>query len=66
MAYTYQDIIDKCEEAFQNINAFYQAKVVNYKGKTKDTDEYYSEVVAKFLLDNIDKFKQSIQRLMRN
>ena len=65
MAYTYQEIINKCQDAFQNVKTFYQADVVNYRGRTSDTNEYYSEVVAKFILDNIDVFRTAIPVIMR-
>lgn len=65
MGYTYKQVILKCQEAFSEIETFYQAKVVNYRGKTSDTDEYYSEVVAKFVLDNLEEFKAKIPVIMR-
>ena len=65
MKYTYQKIIEKCQEAFKDIKTFYQADVVNYRGKTSDTNEYYSEVVAKFVLDNIEEFRRGIPIIKR-
>ncbi len=65
MNYTYQKIIEKCQTAFEDIKTFYQADVVNYRGKTSDTNEYYSEVVAKFVLDNIKEFREGIQVIKR-
>ena len=57
MARTYsrQEIINFCEEASKDMGTFYQQKFVNYKGKTKEK-EYYTEIIAKWLLDNLDKF----------
>lgn len=65
MYYTYQDIINMCHSEFKDIKTFYQADVVNYRGKTSDTGEYYTEVVAKFVLDNIDAFKAGIPMITR-
>ena len=65
MAYTYDEIIGKCQTAFGDIKTFYQADVVNYRGKTSDTGEYYTEVVARFVLDNIDAFKNGIPMITR-
>lgn len=65
MKYTYQKIIEKCQDAFRDIKTFYQADVVNYRGKTSDTNEYYSEVVAKFVLDNIEEFRRGIPIIKR-
>jgi hypothetical protein len=65
MGYTYEQVIIKCREALLDVKTFYQAKVVNYRGKTSDTDEYYSEVVAKFVLDNLEEFKAKIPIIMR-
>lgn len=65
MDYTYHKIIKKCQTAFEDIKTFYQADVVNYRGKTSDTGEYYTEVVAKFVLDNIDAFKTGIPMIAR-
>ena len=38
---------------------------MNYRGKTSDTGEYYTEVVARFVLDNIDAFKTGIPMIAR-
>lgn len=65
MGYTYQEIVEKCREAFSDIKTFYQADVVNYRGKTSDTNEYYSEIVSKFILDNIETFRNGIPMIKR-
>lgn len=65
MDYTYQEIIEKCHTVFLDSKTFYQSDVVNYRGKTSDTDEYYSEVVAKFVLNNIEDFKKAIPAITR-
>jgi len=35
---------------------FYKRKVVNYRGTTSDSKEYYTEVVAEWILKNIYLF----------
>lgn len=54
--YTRREILQWCNEASVNIDTFYRRPFVNYKGKTSDTDEIYTEVVAGWCLENIDKF----------
>lgn len=65
MEYTRQQIIDKCEDAFLDIKTFYQADIINYRGKTSDTEEYYTEVIAEFVCNNIDKYVSSIPMITR-
>ncbi len=54
--YSKQEIISFCKKASENMASFYQEDFVNYKGKTKE-GEYYTEIIAEWLLDNLDKFK---------
>lgn len=54
--YTRKNIIEQCEIAIGNPTLFYTQKFVNYRGKTSDTKEYYTEVVAEFLYNNRSKF----------
>ena len=56
MGYTRAWIISQCEDAFKKIKSFYQKPLVNYRGKTEDTDEYYTEVIAEFLCNNISAY----------
>lgn len=65
MGYAEQEIISKCEEAFADINTFYQAEVVNYRGYTSDTNEPYTEVVARYLCDRINAFTLGIPQIIR-
>lgn len=53
MGYTRQKIIDKIEIAQENMQLFYKADFINYRGKTSDTDEYYTEIVSEWLLENL-------------
>lgn len=54
--YSKQDIIDRCklQSSGDNFKSFYNNGMVNYRGKTQDTKEFYTEVIAKYLLDNYD------------
>lgn len=65
LGYTELDIISKCQDALLNINTFYQAKFINYRGKTNDTKKDYSEVIVDFILDNINLFRNNISVISR-
>ena len=54
MAYFRQQIIEKIEEAKENMQLFYKSDFVNYRGRTSDTDEYYTEIVCEWLLKNLE------------
>ncbi len=56
MYYTEEQIIVKCENASKDMTFFYNADFVNYKGRTKEK-RYYTEIVAQWLLDNMDLFR---------
>ena len=62
--YSKHDILKKCELAICDAASFYQQGFVNYTGVTSDTQEYYTEVVAKFVLEHLSAFK-SIERISR-
>ena len=53
LEYSRDDIFKKCRNAFCDIKTFYKQPFINYNGKTEDTNEYHTEVVAEFLCDNI-------------
>ncbi len=65
MGYTRTETLNECEKAIRDIKTFYQADFINYRGKTSDTDEYYTEVVAEFICDNIGRFKTEIPMITR-
>lgn len=52
MGYTREKIIRKIENASRDMRLFYKQDFINYLGKTTDTDEYYTEVVCEWLLNN--------------
>ncbi|MDE7267467.1 MAG: hypothetical protein K2N89_08385 [Lachnospiraceae bacterium] len=65
MGYTREQILEQCRKAFQNKNTFYKKEFINYRGKTTDTREYYTEVIAEFLCDNITDYINGIDCITR-
>ena len=65
MGYTKQEILSECERAFQNKSTFYKNGFVNYRGRTTDTREYYTEVVAAFLCGNLAEYMSGIETITR-
>lgn len=65
LGYTKEYILTKCAEAFKDKNTFYKQSFINYRGKTEDTDEYFTEVIASFLCDHIDEYKNGIDKISR-
>ena len=58
MKYTRNFILSACDEAAQkDIRLFYTSDFINYRGKTSDTNEFYTEVVAEWVLNNLDLIK---------
>lgn len=64
MTYTKEDILNKCKEAFKNTSTFYQADVINYRGKTAD-GILYNEIVAEFICDNFNALANGIVSITR-
>ena len=55
--YSKDEIIKKLEVAKSEMWKFYSQDFVNYRGKTSDKErDYYTEITAKWLLDNIELF----------
>ena len=65
MDYTRNNIIEKCKNAFKDIKTFYKQSFINYNGKTTDTNEYYTEVISKFLIDNLNEYISGIPQITR-
>ena len=65
MGKTRQDILNDCADKMDDIKTFYQEPFINYKGKTSDTKEYFTEVVAEFICDHIDQFRNGILPVTR-
>ena len=56
--YSRQEILAKLHDASGDMATFYQIPAVNYRGQTKDTGEFYSEVIADWCCNNINLFKK--------
>ena len=55
--YSKDEIIKKMEVAKSEMWKFYSQDFVNYRGKTSDKErDYYTEIIAEWLLDNIELF----------
>ena len=65
MGYTRKEILEECAKAFKSKNTFYKNEFINYRGKTTDTKEYYTEVVAEFLCANIEEYVNGIDIISR-
>ena len=65
MGYSRDDILQKCKVAFDDIRTFYKQPFINYNGRTDDTNEYYTEVVADFLCRNISAYINGIPQITR-
>ncbi|TKZ36341.1 hypothetical protein [Brachyspira catarrhinii] len=61
--YTKNEIINKLEN-LKDISTLYKEDFINYRGNTTDTKEKYTEVVAEWLLNNIDLLYK-IQKITR-
>lgn len=52
-AYTKKYVLEKLSSAFQTPATLYKKPFINYRGKTSDTREKHTEVLAAALLENI-------------
>lgn len=52
------EILEMIENAKFDIRSFYKQDFVNYAGKTKDSKEYYTEIIAEWLLSHVDLFNK--------
>ena len=52
------EILEMIENAKFDIRSFYKQDFVNYAGKTKDSREYYTEIIAEWLLSHVDLFNK--------
>lgn len=64
--YTRAETISKIEEAVKEMSTFYKAECVNYTGTTykADGDEYYTEIISEYLLENYNLFDH-IEKIRR-
>lgn len=65
MGYTRKCILEKCNNALIDIRTFYKQDFINYRGKTIDTNELCSEIISKFVCDNINLFYNTIPQITR-
>ena len=65
MGYTEKEIIEMCENKILNPATFYQADVVNYRGRTTDTCVLYNEIVAEYVCNHLAEFVDGIQKITR-
>lgn len=56
--YSKNEILEMIENAKFDIRSFYKQDFVNYTGKTKDSKEYYTEIIAEWLLSHVDLFNK--------
>ena len=64
--YTKKETIIKLDYELSEIESLYQKGIVNWKGITKDTEEYYTEIIAKKLLeDGIENNLGKIKTIIR-
>lgn len=65
MGYKKSDILAMCNKNIKNINTFYKADCINYRGKCSDTGDPFTEVIAEFVLDHLQEFKNNITQITR-
>lgn len=65
MGYTRSQIEEMCRTGMKCPQTFYREKFVNYRGKTEDTAEYYTEVAAQFVSDHMKEFLRGIVEIKR-
>ncbi len=58
MGYTKEQIILRLEELSSNMPLLYKKGCINYRGKTTDTKEYYTEVISQWLLEHLYLLEQ--------
>ena len=58
MGYTKKELLCMIEQAALDMPTFYKCDFINYRGATADTHEYYTEVIAEWLLSNLSKLDE--------
>ncbi len=56
MKKTKKETIDEFKKEISDIENLYKSKCINWTGKTKDTNELYSEIISNELLRNLKEF----------
>ncbi len=62
---TRQEIFDEIDKAKNDMDNFYKKNFINYRGKTKNTNEYYTEIVAEWLLQDTENYLNKITKISR-
>jgi hypothetical protein len=64
--YTSKWTIKKCDDAkkMKKLNLFYKEDFLNYSGLTSDSNERYTEVIAGWVIEKLEEFKQ-IEQICR-
>lgn len=58
IGYTKSDLLNLIVRASNDMSTFYQQDFVNYRGKTAETGELYTEVIAMWCADNLADFER--------
>ena len=58
MGYTREQILLRLEELASKMPLLYKQRCINYRGKATDTKEYYTEVIAQWLLEHLELLEQ--------
>lgn len=58
VGYTRNEILERLEDSASRIALFYKEDFINYRGKTTDTKEDYTEVISEWLLSHIDLLEE--------
>lgn len=58
--YDEREVINLYKDSVElkSIDQLYKKKFINWKGKTQDTDSYYSEVIASKLVEDLSIFEE--------
>lgn len=65
MGYTQNEIIERCRVAIFDVGSFYKQDFINYRGTAADTKRLYTEIIAEFIVEHIDEFKNNIPYITR-
>lgn len=66
MDYTRAQTLEKCRQALKEPKLFCRADCVRYAGRCTDTKEYYTEIVAQFLLAHLEEYIAGIPQITRD
>ena len=52
--YSKEELLSKIKNAANDMSLFYSKGFVNWTGRTSDTNEYYTEIISEWLLENLE------------